>query len=131
MGGVVRAWRTSFHRPEVRLNGQKVSSKSKVLTIRWTSVLSADRMRPSRFANITTRLEDADAAVGGVQLHLASPKITCQAHRHWALLVLEITTRGCETLRSRKLHPSLPFSHAIWNRLPLAGGSICYPNVGM
>jgi hypothetical protein len=50
-------------------------------------------MRPSRFAHITTTLEDTDAPVGEVQLHLASPKITSQAHRHWALLVFEINDR--------------------------------------
>ena len=46
MEGVLPAWRTSFPTPEVRIDGQKASSSNRIVLIRWTSVLSADRMRP-------------------------------------------------------------------------------------
>ena len=46
MEGVLPAWRTSFPTPEVRIDGHKASSSNRVVVIRWTSVLSADRMRP-------------------------------------------------------------------------------------
>ena len=44
----------SFVYAQVRINGQKVSSQKKIVSVRWTSVLSADRMRPLRFRDVTT-----------------------------------------------------------------------------
>ena len=41
--------------PEVRIYGQKVSSLKRIVAIRWTSVLSADRMRPLRCGDPITR----------------------------------------------------------------------------
>src|SRR6266853_1811529 len=43
--------------PEVRIDGQKVSSRKRIVAIRWTSVLSADRMRPWRCRDVSTRAE--------------------------------------------------------------------------
>jgi hypothetical protein len=34
--------------------GRKLVRENEFTTIRWTSVLSADRMRPLRFRNVTT-----------------------------------------------------------------------------
>jgi hypothetical protein len=53
MEEVLPAWRTSFPKPEVRIDGQKVSSWNEGVTTRWTSVLSADRMRPLRTSDLT------------------------------------------------------------------------------
>jgi len=55
MEGVLPAWRTSFPTPEVRIDGQKASSSNRIVVIRWTSVLSADRKRPFRAAVIIPR----------------------------------------------------------------------------
>jgi hypothetical protein len=61
MGDVLLAWRTSFLRPKVRIDGQKVSSWNEVVTTRWTSVLSADRMRPLRTSDLTMRSDNSAA----------------------------------------------------------------------
>jgi len=39
--------------PEVRIKGRKQVRKERVVSIRWTSVLSADRMRPLRHSDLT------------------------------------------------------------------------------
>ncbi len=54
MEEVLPAWRTSFPKPEVRIDGQKVSSWTQIVANRWTSVLSADRMRPLRSGDLIT-----------------------------------------------------------------------------
>jgi len=38
------------------MNGQKVSSVNEVVATRWTSVLPADRLRPARVWNLSTKL---------------------------------------------------------------------------
>src|SRR5262249_42049029 len=58
MEGVLPAWRTSFPTPEVRIDGQKASSSNRIVAIRGTSVLSADRKRPS-CAAVSIRRENS------------------------------------------------------------------------
>jgi hypothetical protein len=69
MEEVLPAWRTSFPSPKVRIDGQKVSSWNEVVMTRWTSVLSADRMRPLRASDLTMRLDNS--AERGVSSWLA------------------------------------------------------------
>ena len=59
---------------QVRVDGQKVSSWNEVVTSRWTSVLSADRMRPLRTIELTMRSDDPAAGGGNAQL-VSNPKV--------------------------------------------------------
>jgi len=40
------------------MNGQKVSSVDEVVPTRWTSVLPADRLRPARVSNLSTKMRE-------------------------------------------------------------------------
>jgi len=47
------------------MNGQKVSSVDEVVATRWTSVLPADRLRPARVSNLSTKVGELRIGVTG------------------------------------------------------------------
>jgi hypothetical protein len=47
------------------MNGQKVSSGNEVAATRWTSVLPADRLRPARVSNLSTKMREFRIKVTG------------------------------------------------------------------